>query len=254
MGMTPTLTSVNTSDWWKTGSPSLSSSSSSTSTPAYDRVSSIPDWLPKEGNGELLDQYNQVASQFDPKAFDEASQGQESRILTTGLNAGANAAADYANRARQAGGSGMGAGLIKAEASVGARKTAGDIALDRERFNAGQREKAATLSTQIATTLGNLRQSYLNTIVDYATREDATSAEYKSKMAAVDATNAGTAEQAREFNWKQPLGGQYQTDTFGNITNLAGTPFRDPTTGLPSSNVAFAPTNRRMNASGGIFG
>jgi hypothetical protein len=243
MGATRTLTSSTSEDWWKSGinNPSFSLS---TTTPAYDRVTTIPDWLPKPDTSELLDQYNQVASQFDPSSFDRASEGQESRILTTGLNAGANAAADYANRARQAGGSGMGAGLIKAEAAVGARKTAGDMALERERFNAQQREKAATLSTQIATTLGSLRQTYLNTIVDYATKEDATSAEYKSKMAAVDASNRGTAEQAREFNWKLPTGGQYTVDRMGKISGVAGTPFRDPNTGLPSHDIQFAPANR----------
>jgi hypothetical protein len=232
----------------------LGGSSISGSGPAYDRVSSIPAWLPQEGGSQLMDQYNQVASQFDTKGYDDASEGQQSRLLTTALNAGNNAATDYANRARQAGGSGMGAGLIKAQASVGARKMAGDMELERQKFDASQRKDAAGLSAQIATTLGQLRDSYLKTIVGYATSEDATSASFKSSQMNAALEQKKLDESARQFNWTRPAGGTYQTDNFGRISNLAGTPFRDPATGLPSSNIAFAPNNRQGNTAGGIWG
>lgn len=231
-----------------------SGSSVATSGPAYDRVSSIPAWLPPEGNSQLLDQYNQVASQFDTSGYDTASQGQQSRLLTTALNAGNNAATEYANKARQAGGSGMGAGLIKAQASVGARKAAGEMELERQRFDASQRKEAAGLASQIATTLGNLRDSYLKTLVSYATSEDATAASFKANQLSLNMDKKKLDESARQFNWTRPMSGGYQTDNQGNITNLYGTPFRDPVTGLPSSNVGFAPTNRQSLAAGGIYG
>jgi uncharacterized membrane-anchored protein YhcB (DUF1043 family) len=237
------ISSNNPADWWKGGISSSLSSTSSTS-PAYDRVSAIPSWLPPSDTHELADQYAKTGEMFDTKGYDDASEGQQSRVLTTALNAGNNAATDYANRARQAGGSGMGAGLIKAQATVGARKVAGDMELERQKFDASQREKAAGHAASIAQTLGQLRQSYLQTIVDYATKEDSTSADFKSRMAAVDATNAGTAESARQFNWKQPTGGQYQVDRLGKISGVAGTPFRDPNTGLPSNDSQFAPADR----------
>lgn len=155
--------------------------------PAYERVTSIPDWLPTQGANEqeLTDQYRNTNQAFDTSAFDQASGAQQSRVLTTAMNAGNNAAADYANRARQAGGSGMGAGLVKAEAMTGARATAGNMELDRQKFDASQREAAATHATQIATTLGTLRDSYLKSLVQYSTSEDATMADYTYKMAAL---------------------------------------------------------------------
>jgi uncharacterized membrane-anchored protein YhcB (DUF1043 family) len=233
----------SSTDWWKTAinNPGFSASISH---PAYDRVSAIPSWLPPSDMHELSDQYSQTGEMFKTGDYDAASQGQQSRVLTTALNAGNNAAQEYANKARQAGGSGMGSGLIKAQAAVGAQRASGEIELERQKFDASQREKAAGHAAQIATTLGQLRDSYLKTIVDYATKSDSTSADFTAKMAAVDASNSSTAEQAREFNWKQPVGGTYTVDRMGGVSGVAGTPFRDPITGLPSSNANLAPANR----------
>lgn len=188
----------NTKPWWAgidQTDPRFAAlaSENSMSGPAYDRVTSIPDWLPKERAGELESEYGKIGERFDTSAFDRESEGQQSRLLTTALNAGNNAATEYANRARQSGGSGMGAGLVKALASVGARKSAGELALEQQKFDASQREKAAGLAGQIATTLGTLRDSYLRTIVDYATKEDSISAELKGKQIAADAANFSTA-------------------------------------------------------------
>lgn len=174
--------------------------STSSSTPAYARVNAIPGWLPPSDMHELVDQYGKTGEMFGTGEYDAANQGQQSRVLTTALNAGNNAATEYANKARQAGGSGMGAGLIKAQASVGARSVAGSMELDRQKFDASQREKAAGHAAQIATTLGQLRDSYLKTIVDYATKSDATSAEFTSKMAAVDSQN-NAQKAANDRGW-----------------------------------------------------
>jgi hypothetical protein len=141
-------------------------------TPFYPRVSSIPAWLPPAGLGELEQQYRDTNKSYDTSEYDAASRRQQGRVLTTALNGGTAAAAEYANKARQAGGSGLGAGLVKAQAQVGAQSTAGSMEMDRVKFDAQQREDAATHATQIASTLGELRGRYLNSIVDYATRED----------------------------------------------------------------------------------
>lgn len=161
-------------------------SSSSSSTPAYTRVTSIPGWLPPSDMHELVDQYGKTGEMFGTSEYDTANQRQQSRVLTTALNAGNNAATEYANRARQSGGSGMGAGLVKAQAAVGGQRVAGEMELDRQKFDASQREKAATHASQIATTLAGLRDSYLKTIVDYATKSDSTMADFTSKMAAIN--------------------------------------------------------------------
>lgn len=196
--------------------------------PAFDRVSSIPDWLPKERAGELEAEYGKIGERFDTSAYDRESEGQQSRLLTTALNAGNNAATEYANRARQSGGSGMGAGLVKAIASVGARKSAGEIALEQQKFDASQREKAAGLAGQIATTLGTLRDSYLRTIVDYATKTDSTSADYKAKMSALG------FEQTKYNDSKDQRGGGYTVDRMGKISEMYGNPLE----GNPNFNAA----------------
>lgn len=155
--------------------------------PAYERISSIPSWFPTQAGNEreLQDQYRNTNSMFDTGAYDQASEAQQSRILTGALNSGNEAAASYSNRARQAGGSGLGAGLVKAEAQTGARATAGDMELHRREFDASQRAEAAKHATGIATTLGQLRDSYLKSIVSYATSEDQISADYSARMAAL---------------------------------------------------------------------
>lgn len=153
--------------------------------PAFQQVTSIPDWLPPERTSELESQYRNTNTMFDTGAYDQASQAQESRILTSALSGGNNAAAEYANRARQSGGSGLGAGLVKAEAQTGARTQAGAMEMERHRYDTEQREAAATHATAIATTLGQLRDSYLKSIVSYATATDSTNASFTAQMAAL---------------------------------------------------------------------
>lgn len=174
---------------------------SSTSGPAYPRVTALPSFFPSQSSNEreLQQQYQGTNAAYDTSPYDAASERLQSNILTTALNAGSNAASDYSNRARQAGGSGMGAGLVKAQAQVGARATAGGMELERQRFDASQREAAATHATQIATTLGQLRDSYLKSLVSYATAEDSISANFEA------------AERARR-NSSGPGGGRGGSD------------------------------------------
>lgn len=192
--------------------------------PAYERVSSIPSWLPTQGANEeqLMEQYRNTNQMFDTSAYDTASQGQQSRLLTTALSSGNNAAAEYANRARQAGGSGLGAGLVKAQAGTGARAVAGEMELERQRFDASQRAAAATHATQIATTLGQLRDSYLKSLVQYATSEDATMAGYTAEMARLDASRRGTGGTNMLTNYSvgSGLGRNNSAFTFGNEDQL----------------------------------
>lgn len=225
--------------WWLSYSqkPGFDNSKSSIGVtgPAYDRVTALPDFMPKIGGitSELADQYSKTPAAFDTTEFDAASKDNQSRVLTTALNAGNNAATEYANRARQSGGSELGAGLVKAEAGVGARATAGDMEMKRLQFDAVQREKAASQATQIASTLATLRDSYLKSLVDYATKEDATSAEYKSKMAAIAAQNYATDSSAK------PRGSWVATvpNNMGLASGLdpfAGNPSTGQYTGAPA--------------------
>jgi uncharacterized membrane-anchored protein YhcB (DUF1043 family) len=146
------------------------------------------------------------------------------------LNAGQNAAAEYANRARQAGGSAEGAGLVKAEAQTSARMQAGEQEMKRLKFDADQRAAAAAHSVTIANSLATMRQDYLKTLSDYATKEDAITTDRQNAQIRRDEL----AEKSREFNWSQPVSGSYITNPMGQIGAIHGTPFRDPNTGLPT--------------------
>lgn len=153
-----------------------STGSNSTNSPYPDRQ--LPSWMPTMDSmtRELQGEYGRVRSDFDTSQYDLASTRAEANTLTTGINAGNNAATAYANKVRQAGGSGLGAGLVKAESVVAGRKAAGDVALERARFDIQQREGAATQAASIASTLGELRNRYLASLVSYTTSEDATAA------------------------------------------------------------------------------
>jgi len=224
-------------------SGSLSSSGQyvSGSGPAYDRVTSIPGWLPRERAGELEDQYRRTNEMFDTDPFRRASETQQTRVLTTAMNAGNNAAAEYANRSRQAGGNALGAGLMKAQAQVGARSEAGKLDMEKEKFIAQQREAAATHATSIAKTLGELRSNYLNSIVNYATASDRTNADYASRNRelALEEAKFGADESRRQSS-------SYSTDRFGRVTSLAGTglnnnPNFNANTGILSNAGFFGP-------------
>lgn len=195
------------------------SSRYSASGPAYDRVTSIPSWLPRERTQELEEQYRGTNAAYDTSAYNQSNEAQQSRVLTTALSAGNNAAAEYANRARQSGGSALGAGLVKAQAATGARAVAGQMELDKQKFNAEQRDKAATHATAIATTLGNLRDSYLKTIVGYATASDSTNASYdieRRKLAQSAENTRRTTSSGLPFTVGSGLGRDSSDFTFGN--------------------------------------
>jgi hypothetical protein len=235
---------------WNKINPHLAGGTSPSGTGlAYDQVTGISRTSPGDMH-ELVDQYNKVGEAYSTSDYDQANLGQQSRMLTTALNAGNAAATEYANRARQSGGSALGAGLMKAQAAVGARKSAGELELKRQEFDASQRKEAAGLASQIATTLGTLRESYLKTLLGYAAQEHATDATLRSNELNLQMEQKKLDESSRQFNFTRPTSGGYETDRMGNINSLFGTPFRDAS-GLPTSNIAFAPTNRNVMGFGG---
>jgi hypothetical protein len=162
------------------------------SSPQYQQVTSIPGWLPRERTQELEDQYRNTNARFDTSAYDAGNRAQQSRTLTSASNSANAAAAEYANRARQAGGSGLGAGLVRAQAVTGAREIAGKMELERLQHDSEQREHAANYAATIANQLSTIRNQYLQSIVNYATTTDRTNADFVSTQHRTD-TEAATA-------------------------------------------------------------
>lgn len=148
----------------------------------------LPSWLPSSGSQirELQTEYGNVNSNFDTSAYDSAASAMQGHIASAAMTGANNAATEYANRARQAGGSGAGAGLVKAEAQVGAQRTIGESKLEVAKYDIAQREAAAGQAAQIASTIGSLRDSYLKSLVSYTTSEDQISADFYTKNRALD--------------------------------------------------------------------
>lgn len=124
-------------------------------------------WLGTANSGltELLHQYDTSGAAFDTTAADQAAAEQQARDLSTGMSAASNAAATYAAKTRQAGGSGAASGLIKAEGQISAMDAAGKAKVEQAKYDVAQREAAATHAGQIAQVLANLRDSYLNALI-----------------------------------------------------------------------------------------
>lgn len=202
--------------WNTTGN--VTSGSNPTRNPYPNRQ--LPPWMPTMDamTGELQSEYGRVRGAFDTTAYDTASTRTEANTLTSGLNAGNNAATAYANKARQAGGSGLGAGLVKAEGAVAGRRAAGDIALERAKFDIQQREGAATQAANIASTLGDLRNRYLSSLVNYTTSEDRISASESASGGGVGGRRRG------------PSGG-YNIDAAGNTSGGYGDFYNMPSSG-----------------------
>ena len=158
----------------------------------------LPSWLPSSPDAitpELADQYGKVNAAYDTTAIDAAAKEQQAQDLTAGLTAANNAAAEYAAKTRQQGGSGAAAGAVKAQGDVTALRSAASEKLDLAKFDAQQREAAASQSAQIASTLSGLRSDYLRTLTGYAASEDATGTGRATATAGagVDTTGKGGA-------------------------------------------------------------
>lgn len=188
--------------------------SNPTNAPYPDRQ--LPSWMPTMSGmtGELQNEYGRVRQDFSTEGYDTTSTRQEQNTLSAGLNAGNNAAAAYANKARQAGGSGLGAGVVKAESVVAGRRAAGDIALQREQYDIQQREAAATQAANIASTLGDLRNRYLSSLVTYTTNEDRISAEFANRNRG---SGSGGPSPMGGFNMGSGLGEGSSAFNFGNF-------------------------------------
>lgn len=138
----------------------------------------LPSWMSPMGKvtGESEQAFRDIPGLFNTGPYRQAVDETLGRVSTTARNAATNAAAEYANKMRQAGGTGAASGLVKALGMVGAEKTVGDVRTQAAQYILDQQEKQATLSGQIANNLGNLRNQYLSTLAGYATSEDRFSA------------------------------------------------------------------------------
>jgi hypothetical protein len=133
----------------------------------------MPSWLntnPDSNLSELLAQYGSTGAAYDSmgQAQNKAYNDSIGYTVGAGSQAANNAANEYVNRAAQSGGSALGAGAVKAQAMMPTYKAANDLRVEGVNKAAETQQKGLDLSAQIAKTIGDLRNSYLGTLAQYA--------------------------------------------------------------------------------------
>lgn len=147
----------------------------------------MPSWLSKDPNaniGELLDSYSKIGAAFDPSGQVAARNAAIGYNTSAGTQAANNAATEYSNRAAQSGASGLGAGAVKAQAMMPVLSQNAALKIDAADVAAKTYQEGASLASQVASTIGELRQSYLTTLTGYAQAQQGLALDkYKAEQA-----------------------------------------------------------------------
>lgn len=169
----------------------------------------IPSWMNSTSGGSdiwsgLQDQQNKVDSSFDTSSFDQAADEARGNITSASEESANAAAADYASRARQAGGNAEGAGLVKAEALVSGRREVEDVRLKQMQYDIAQKEGARQLASTIAGKIGDLRLGYLQNLTGWneTLQKDKTTLDVSAQDQSWH--YAQIAEQSKEFGFLHP--------------------------------------------------
>jgi hypothetical protein len=189
---------------------------------------------PEAGSDIWADLERQLAGvdeSFSTAKYDAASEAAMGNIITMSEQSANTAAAQYAARARQSGGSAEGAGLIKAQALVTGRRTAEDVRLQKEQYDIAQKEAARQLSAEIAAHIDSLRMDYLRNLTQkqIAELQSKTSLDVAGieagwhKDIAAGQLGLGYAqlgEQSREFDFSHGVNAPWKP--WSGTTDMAG--------------------------------
>lgn len=131
----------------------------------------LPSWMntnPDANLQELIQSYQGVGSAFDPTEQVKARNDAIGYNTSAGSQAANNAATEYSNRAAQSGASGLGAGVVKAQAMMPVYAQNAKLKTEAADVAAKTKQEGLSLAGQIASTIGNLRTSYLKSLADYS--------------------------------------------------------------------------------------
>lgn len=198
---------------------------------------SFPSWLssdPSANINELMQTYAGIPAAFDSTKQVNAINAQIGSQTTQGQQAANNAASQYAAAAQQAGGSTLGAGVVKAQSMMPVFSANASLHTQAANVAAQNSQAAASLAANVASTIGNLRQSYLNTLANYTTSQQQLGLQtYEATQnVASQAANrqlqaAQIAEQGQQsqiaaatalLGQKGPTG-SFTTNNFGQVTS-----------------------------------
>lgn len=209
----------------------------------------LPDWLSPNADSnmqELLSSYAGIQTAFDPSAQVEARNNAIGYNTAAGGQAANNAASEYASRAAQSGASSLGAGVVKAQSMMPVLQQNAALKTEAADVAAKAHQEAANLASQVASTIGQLRTSYLQTLTGFVGQQQGLQLDtFKANQGvASDAANrqyqyASLQEQARQANQtaalqkdnsgltaaqallasRAPSGGGWITDNSGKVTS-----------------------------------
>jgi len=203
----------------------------------------LPSWMstnPDQNLGELLQSYAGVGAAFDPTGQVQARNDAIGYNTSAGGQAANNAATEYANRAAQSGGSSLGAGVVKAQAMLPVMQQNAALKTDAADVAAKSHQQAVSLSSQIASTIGQLRNSYLQSITGYAT--DQQRMQLQSGQ-----FNAGMALDQQKFNYQREQDQRQQSLMAASSGQLASTQKKAP--GAYSGYMGLQPTMAQFQPS-----
>jgi len=190
----------------------------------------LPSWMGKNPDsqiGELLQSYSNIGAAFDPSGQVAARNNAIGYNTSAGNQAANNAATEYSNRASQSGASGLGAGAVRAQALMPVFAQNAALKNDAADVAAKAHQEGATLASQIASTIGQLRTSYLSSLTSYAQGQQGLALEkYKAEQsaAAANAQNQlGYAQlQAQQYQQSQAMKQQNSGNALSAANSLLG--------------------------------
>ncbi len=185
----------------------------------------LPNWMPTNPDQnltELLQSYAGVNSAFDPSGQVTARNNSIAQNTASGNQAANNAAREYANRAAQSGGSSLGAGVVKAQSLLPVMSSNNQLRTQAADVAAEAHQKAASLSSQIATTLSQLRTSYLGTLSDFAAKQQGMAMQNNQFNSSLSLQNYSAQQNvANEAANRQLSYNQTQADLYKNAMSTS---------------------------------
>lgn len=214
--------------------------STRTEVPEIDSIK-LPDWMSPSADAninELLKAYGGVRKAFDPTAQVNARNDAIAYNTAAGTQAANNAATEYANRAAQSGADASGAGVVKAQALMPVLSANAAMKTEAADVAAKAHQQGTAMLAQIATTIGQLRTSHLQSMIQFATGQQQTKLQNQQFQASLAQDRYKTdiqsqleqqklAAAADEQKRLAAMGilsapgpsGTYTTDAFGNVVS-----------------------------------
>ena len=123
---------------------------------------------------ELSQTYNNMGSKIAgiTKPITDATNQSLQQNLSMGGQAATNAAKEYSAREAQAGGTGAGSGVVKAQALMGVLGQNSALKLQSANTVASLQKEGLSMQAQLAAQMAQLRQSYASTLANYVTQQN----------------------------------------------------------------------------------